>query len=295
MKPTSMFTSVIAVVVLLVLSNSLYIIKETERGVKLQFGEVVEADLQPGLHFKIPFVNTIRKFDARVQTLDTRPQSFLTLEKKRLVVDSYVKWIISDTSKFYTATSGDSYRAADLLSTRIETSLRNQFGTRTLTEVVSGEREEVMDAVIATLSKISEEELGLRVVDVRVKRIDLPSEVSNSVYERMRTERERLARELRSRGKELAEGIRADADRQSTVILANAYRESEVTRGEGDAQAASIYANAYNKDPEFYSFYRSLMAYRESFKSGSDVLLLKPDSEFFRYLQEVSLNQKAWL
>jgi membrane protease subunit HflC len=285
MKPTSMFTSVIAVVVLLVLSNSLYIIKETERGVKLQFGEVVEADLQPGLHFKIPFVNTVRKFDARVQTLDTRPQSFLTLEKKRLVVDSYVKWIISDTSKFYTATSGDSYRAADLLSTRIETSLRNQFGTRTLTEVVSGEREEVMDAVIATLSKISEEELGLRVVDVRVKRIDLPSEVSNSVYERMRTERERLARELRSRGKELAEGIRADADRQSTVILANAYRESEVTRGEGDAQAASIYANAYNKDPEFYSFYRSLMAYRESFKSGSDVLLLKPDSEFFRYLQ----------
>ena len=285
MKPTSMFTSVIAVVVLLVLSNSLYIIKETERGVKLQFGEVVEADLQPGLHFKIPFVNTIRKFDARVQTLDTRPQSFLTLEKKRLVVDSYVKWIISDTSKFYTATSGDSFRAADLLSTRIETSLRNQFGTRTLTEVVSGEREEVMDAVIATLSKISEEELGLRVVDVRVKRIDLPSEVSNSVYERMRTERERLARELRSRGKELAEGIRADADRQSTVILANAYRESEVTRGEGDAQAASIYANAYNKDPEFYSFYRSLMAYRESFKSGSDVLLLKPDSEFFRYLQ----------
>ena len=285
MKPTSMFTSVIAVVVLLVLSNSLYIIKETERGVKLQFGEVVEADLQPGLHFKIPFVNTIRKFDARVQTLDTRPQSFLTLEKKRLVVDSYVKWIISDTSKFYTATSGDSYRAADLLSTRIETSLRNQFGTRTLTEVVSGEREEVMDAVIATLSKISEEELGLRVVDVRVKRIDLPSEVSNSVYERMRTERERLARELRSRGKELAEGIRADADRQSTVILANAYRESEVTRGEGDAQAASIYANAYNKDPEFYSFHRSLMAYRESFKSGSDVLLLKPDSEFFRYLQ----------
>jgi membrane protease subunit HflC len=285
MKPTSMFTSVIAVVVLLVLSNSLYIIKEIERGVKLQFGEVVEADLQPGLHFKIPFVNTIRKFDARVQTLDTRPQSFLTLEKKRLVVDSYVKWIISDTSKFYTATSGDSFRAADLLSTRIETSLRNQFGTRTLTEVVSGEREEVMDAVIETLSKISEKELGLRVIDVRVKRIDLPSEVSNSVYERMRTERERLARELRSRGKELAEGIRADADRQSTVILANAYRESEVTRGEGDAQAASIYANAYNKDPEFYSFYRSLMAYRESFKSGSDVLLLKPDSEFFRYLQ----------
>ena len=194
MKPTSMFTSVIAVLVLLVVSNSVYIISEKERGLKLQFGEIVEADLKPGLHFKIPFVNTVRKFDGRVQTLDTRPQSFLTLEKKRLVVDSYVKWIISDVEKYYTATSGDSFRAADLLSTRIETSLRNQFGTRTLTEVVSGEREEIMDAVVETLSELSENELGLSVIDVKVKRIDLPSEVSNSVYQRMRTERERLAR-----------------------------------------------------------------------------------------------------
>ena len=182
MKPTSMFTSVLALLVLLIVSNSVYIVKETERGVKLQFGEVVEADLRPGLHFKIPFVNTVRKFDARVQTLDTRPQSFLTLEKKRLVVDSYVKWIISDVEKYYTATSGDSFRAADLLSTRIETSLRNQFGTRTLTEVVSGEREEVMDTVVSSLTELSEQELGLSVIDVRVKRIDLPSEVSNSVY-----------------------------------------------------------------------------------------------------------------
>ncbi len=290
MKPTSMFTSVLALLVLLIVSNSVYIVKETERGVKLQFGEVVEADLRPGLHFKIPFVNTVRKFDARVQTLDTRPQSFLTLEKKRLVVDSYVKWIISDVEKYYTATSGDSFRAADLLSTRIETSLRNQFGTRTLTEVVSGEREEVMDTVVSSLTELSEQELGLSVIDVRVKRIDLPSEVSNSVYQRMRTERERLARELRSRGQELAEGIRADADRQSTVILANAYRDSEVTRGEGDAEAARIYADAFNEDSEFYSFYRSLFAYKESFKNGSDVLLLKPDSEFFRYLKNASPN-----
>lgn len=284
MKPSSLFSIGLVVVVLLVLSKSVYIIKETERGVKLQFGEVVDPDLRPGLHFKIPVVNTVRVFDARIQTLDTRPQPFLTLEKKRLIVDSYVKWRISDVEKYYTATSGDSFRASDLLSTRIETALRNEFGTRTLTEVVSGEREEVMDAVITTLSQLTESELGLAVVDVRVKRIDLPPEVSSSVYERMRTERERLARELRSRGKELAEGIRADADRQSTVIMAEAYRDSEVIRGEGDAAAASIYADAYNRDPEFYSFQRSLTAYKESFGSGSDVLLLKPDSEFFRYL-----------
>lgn len=284
MKPTSLFTVALAVLALMVLSQSVYIIKETERGVKLQFGEVVEPDLKPGLHFKIPMVNAIRIFDARVQTLDTRPQAFLTLEKKRLIVDSYVKWRISDVEKYYTATSGDSFRASDLLSTRIETSLRNEFGTRTLTEVVSGEREEVMDAVITDLSQLTEAELGLAVIDVRVKKIDLPPEVSSSVYERMRTERERLARELRSRGKELAEGIRADADRQSTVLLAEAYRDSEIIRGEGDAEAARIYAEAYNRDAEFYSFYRSLMAYKESFGSGGDVLLLKPDSEFFRYL-----------
>ena len=284
MKPSSLFSVALVVVVLLVVSKSVYIIKETERGVKLQFGEVVEPDLKPGLHFKIPMVNAIRVFDARIQTLDTRPQPFLTLEKKRLIVDSYVKWRISDVEKYYTATSGDSFRASDLLSTRIETSLRNEFGMRTLTEVVSGEREEVMDAVITTLSELTEAELGLSVVDVRVKRIDLPPEVSSSVYERMRTERERLARELRSRGNELAEGIRADADRQSTVIMAEAYRDSEVIRGEGDAEAARIYAEAYNRDAEFYSFVRSLTAYKESFGSDADVLLLKPDSEFFRYL-----------
>jgi len=284
MKPSSLFSIGLVVAILLVVSKSVYIVKETERGVKLQFGEVVEADLRPGLHFKIPMVNTVRLFDARVQTLDTRPSAFLTLEAKRLIVDSYVKWRISDVEKYYTATSGDSFRASDLLSTRIETSLRNEFGTRTLTEVVSGEREEVMDAVIVDLSQLTEAELGLQVVDVRVKRIDLPPEVSSSVYERMRTERERLARELRSRGNELAEGIRADADRQSTVIMAEAYRDSEIIRGEGDAEATRIYASSYNRDPEFYSFYRSLLAYKESFGSGSDILLLEPDTEFFRFL-----------
>lgn len=285
MKQSSIIVIALGVFVLLVLSKSVYIIKETERGVKLQFGEVVDPDLMPGLHFKIPFVNKVRIFDSRVQILDMRPQAFLTLEKKRLIVDSYVKWRVRDVEKYYTATSGDAFRAADLLATRIETRLRNEFGQRTLNEVVSGQREEVMDGVVSALSELAKTELGLEVIDVRIKRIDLPPEVSTSVYERMRSERNRLARELRSRGQELAEGIRADADRQSTVILAEAYRDSEVIRGEGDANAAKIYADAFSRDPEFYSFNRSLSAYKASFDTGSDVLVLKPDSEFFRYLE----------
>jgi len=284
MKPTSMFGLIALLLVVMIGSKSVYIVKETERAIKLRFGEVVEADIQPGLHFKIPFVNTVRKFEGRTMTLDARPQAFLTLEKKRLIVDSFIKWRIDNVEKYYTATSGDEFRAADLLSSRIETSLRNQFGERTLTEVVSGAREEVMGDVIRALSDLAQSELGIEVIDVRVKRIDLPQEVSSSVYERMRTERLRLARELRARGRELAEGIRADADRQRTVILADAFREAETIRGEGDAQAAAIYSEAFQQDPEFYAFYRSLKAYRESFASGGDLFVLDPDSEFFRYL-----------
>jgi len=288
MKPTTLFGLIAVLLVVMVGSKSVYIVKETERAIKLRFGEVVEADIQPGLHFKIPFVNTIRKFEGRIMTLDARPQAFLTLEKKRLIVDSFVKWRIDNVEKYYTATSGDEFRAADLLSTRIETSLRNQFGERTLTEVVSGAREEVMGAVIRALSQLAQNELGIEVIDVRVKRIELPQEVSASVYERMRTERLRLARELRSRGKELAEGIRADADRQRTVILADAFREAEIVRGEGDAQAASIYADAFTRDAEFYAFYRSLNAYREAFSGAGDLFVLDPKSEFFRYLNSAT-------
>lgn len=276
---------VLAVIVLLA-QSSLYIVKETERAVLLKFGEVAEADVQPGLHFKIPVMNKVRKFDSRILTLDARPQAYLTLEKKRLIVDSFVKWRVADVQKYYTATSGDEFKAAQLLSDRVDTGLRNQFGERTVTEVVSGEREELMAELTSNLSKIAIKELGVEVVDVRVKRIDLPQEVSESVYDRMRTEREREARELRSRGKELAEGIRADADRQKTVIEAEAYRESEELRGEGDAIAAKNYAEAYTEDPEFYSFYRSLQAYRESFGQSGDVLVLKPDSDFFKYLDK---------
>jgi membrane protease subunit HflC len=290
MQSKSIVGLVILAIVVLFAQSSLYIVKETERAVLLKFGEVSQADVAPGLHFKIPVMNKVRKFDARILTLDARPQAYLTLEKKRLIVDSFVKWRVSDVQKFYTATSGDTLKAAQLLSDRVDTGLRNQFGERTVTEVVSGEREELMRELTNNLSKIAIQELGVEVVDVRVKRIDLPQEVSESVYGRMRSERELEARELRSRGKELAEGIRADADRQRTVIEAEAYRESEELRGEGDAVAANNYAKAYSVNPEFYSFYRSLQAYRESFSQSGDVLVLKPDSDFFKYMGQPSVR-----
>ncbi|WP_207062523.1 protease modulator HflC [Motiliproteus sp. SC1-56] len=270
--------------VLTIGSKSAYIVKETERAVLLRFGEIVNPDVKPGLHFKFPIVNEVRKFDGRVQTLDVRPQDYLTLEKKRLIVDSFLKWRIANVKTYYRSTSGDEFRAADILASRVDTGLRNQFGQRTLTEVVSGEREELMVELRNELNEISTEELGIEVIDIRVKRIDLPTEVSQSVFERMRTEREREARELRSKGKELAEGIRADADRRKTVILAEAFREAETLRGEGDATAANIYAKAYRQDPEFYSFYRSLAAYRNTFSDKNDVMVLEPSSEFFKYL-----------
>lgn len=288
MSGKSLVSIVLAGLIVLLVSKSIYIVSETERAVKLRFGEIVEPDIKPGWHLKIPFVNTIRKFDGRILTLDGRPQAFLTIEKKRLIVDAFIKWRINRVETYYTATSGDEYRAADLLATRVENELRNQFGARTLNEVVSGEREEVMKEVIKRLSSVAEKELGVSIIDVRIKRVELPPEVSSSVYERMRTEREREARELRSRGFELAEGIRADADRQRTVILAQAYRESEEQRGQGDAQASAIYAKAYNRNSEFYAFTRSLKAYTESFAGNGDMMLLKPDNEFFRYLRNAT-------
>ena len=277
-------------VALVLASSTLFVVKETERAIMLQFGEVVQFDIQPGLHVKVPFVNTVRIFDARVLTLDARPQRYLTLEKKALIVDSFVKWRIDDVAVYYTSTSGDEFTAAKLLASRVDTGLRNQFGERTLTEVVSGERDELMAELLEELNKLVKTEFGIEVVDVRVKRIDLPQEVSESVYGRMRTERESEAREIRSKGKEFAEGKRADADRQETVIAANAYRDAELVRGDGDAKAAAIYAKAFNKDPEFYSFYRSLDAYRKTFGAGGDVMLLEPDSEFFKYMNQSTLK-----
>ena len=266
--------------------NSFYIVAQTEKAVLLQFGRIVQADVQPGLHMKYPYINQVRKFEARLLTLDSPTQRFLTLEKKAVMVDAYAKWRVADAERYYTATSGLKQIADERLSRRLESGLRDQFGKRTLHEVVSGERDALMADITALLNKLAMKELGIEVVDVRVKAIDLPKEVNRSVFERMSTEREREAREHRAKGKELAEGIRADADRQRRVLLAEAYRSSEEARGDGDALAAAIYAKAYGMDQEFYAFYRSLRAYRESFASKSDVLVLDPNSEFFRYLEK---------
>jgi membrane protease subunit HflC len=249
MTGRSLTLTLLGVLVLFVASNSLYVIKETERGVLLRFGEVVNPDLQPGLHVKVPFVNNVRKFDGRIQTLDTQPERFFTQEQKALLIDSYAKYRIADTATFYTATNGEESRAAGLLAQRVNDGLRNQVAIRTIQEVVSGERDQLMNIITRTLNEVAQSELGVEVVDVRVKQIDLPPEVSESVYRRMNATREKEARERRSQGQELAEGIRAAADREVTVIEANAYREAEQIRGEGDAEATRIYADAFGRIP----------------------------------------------
>ncbi|MCH8257471.1 MAG: protease modulator HflC [Proteobacteria bacterium] len=266
--------------------NSVFIVTEIERAVMLEFGKVVRADISPGLHFKLPFINDVRKFDSRVMTLDAPAERYLTLEKKALIVDSFAKYRVTDVQKYYTSTSGDERRAKELLKQRINEGLRNEISKRTLHEVVSGERDELMAVLMQRLNEVAEAELGVTVVDVRVKRIDLPPEVSQSVYDRMNTERDIEAREHRAKGQELAVGIRADADRQREVVLAEAYSNAEQIRGEGDAQAAATYAAAYNKDKEFYRFYRSMSAYQRTFSNKSDILLVNPNSDFFRYLNK---------
>ena len=267
------------------LSNTLFVVKETERAVMLQFGALVNADVQPGLHAKIPWVNNVRKFDARIQTEDATPQRFLTLEQKALDVDSYAKWRVIDVGQFYISTRGNVTAAGSLLAQRINDGLRDQIGTRTLIEVVAGERDQLMLDLTSELNESTAADIGIEVIDVRVKRIDLPDDVRSSVYDRMITERNREAQEIRSRGDELAIGIRADADRQVVIYEAEAYRDAEQIRGQGDADATSIYAGAYSKDEEFFAFTRSLNSYRETFSSKNDVLLLDPDSDYFKYLK----------
>ncbi len=278
----------LSLLVIFVASQSLYVVKETERAVLLRFGEVVNPDIKPGLHLKMPIVNNVRKVDGRVISVDSTPERFFTQEQKALIVDSYAKFRVGNSEKFYTATGFEEARARGLLSQRINDGLRNQVAIRTIQQVVSGERDELMEELAAKVSQAASEELGVEIIDVRVKRIDLPKDVSESVYRRMNAEREKEAREHRSQGRELAEGIQAAADREVTVIEANAYREAEEIRGEGDAIATSIYAQAFNQDPEFYSFTRSLRAYRSAFEAEGNILLIKPDSEFFRYMKDSS-------
>ncbi len=280
----------VALIAALVLgSMAIYTVDQREKAILFRLGEIVKADMAPGLHFKIPVINNVRKFDARILTLNARPERFLTVEKKNVTVDFFVKWRIKDVSQYYRATRGEERNAQSRLSQIMKDGLRNEFGKRTIRQVVSGERSEIMDILQVKANSLARE-LGIEIVDVRVSRIDLPDDVSDSVYERMRAERNRVAREFRARGQEQAERIRAEADRRHTEITAGAYREAEKIRGAGDAQAAKVYAEAYEQDPEFYSFLRSINAYVTSFSGKSDMLLLEPDSEFFRYFSDPQGN-----
>lgn len=279
------FLLALALVALVVGSFSMFTVAQWEKAIMFRLGEIREADYEPGLHFKVPFINNVRKFDARLLTLDVEPERFLTAEKKNVIVDSFVMWRVADVTRYYTAVSGDERHARLRLEQIIKDGMRGQFSKRTINEVVSGERDEIMRALTAE-SNAQAQEIGIAIADVRIKRIDLPAEVSNSVYRRMQAERARVAKEFRSRGFEEAEKIRADADRQRQVIIAEAYRDAEQVRGEGDATAAEIYAKAYGRDKEFYSFYRSMEAYRESLGGGGDMMLLSPDSDFFHYFDK---------
>jgi membrane protease subunit HflC len=272
--------------VFVVLSSAMFTVHQTERAVLLRFREIVSVDLEPGLHFKVPFVDVVRRFDGRVQTLTTTPETYFTVEKKPLMVDSFVKWRINDVDLYFQVTSGDSTNAERLLRERVITGLRNQISRRGMRDVVSGERDQLARNLTREMNVAIQKEFGIQVIDVRVKRIELPVEVSESVYRRMISEREIEAKQHRARGEEKSLGIRAAADRAAVVIAANAYRDAEQIRGEGDGKAAAIYSAAYGNDPEFYAFYRSLGAYRRTFSSKSDVMVIDPSSRFFRYMRE---------
>lgn len=286
MSTKSVFGLLILFIALMVGASSVYIVNQIDRAVVLRFGRLIETDVVPGIHLKMPLTDKVFRFDGRLQTADMSPESFFTIENKRLVVDSYIKWRIKNVEAYYKATGGDSRLAADRLSQRVADGLRNQFGRRTLHDVVSGQRDELMAELKTTLNETANTLLGIEVVDIRVKRIDFPPEVSQSVFARMAADREKEAREYRAQGKEQSEVIRADADRQKVVLEANAYRDAERLRGEGDAKAAAIYASAYSKDPEFYAFMRSLNAYRKSFNGKDDLIVVDPKSDFFRYLKD---------
>lgn len=264
---------------------SVFTVTQTEKAIKFRLGQIVGVDYQPGLHFKWPFVNNVKKFDSRIQTMDTKPERFLTAEKKNVIVDSFVKWRIGDLKKYYTVVGGSVIQANIRLDQIVKDAFRGEFGKRDIKQLVSTDRAEIRE-ILLKKSKMAAASLGLDLVDVQVKRIDLPPDVSSSVYHRMEAERERVAREFRSQGAEAAERIRADADRQRVVTLANAYRDAEKLRGEGDAKAAEIYAKAYSADTEFYTFYRSLNAYRETFKQPDQLMVITPESEFFQYFKE---------
>ncbi|WP_417566332.1 protease modulator HflC [Marinobacter sp.] len=286
MGPKSIIGLAGTLIILLLVSSSVYIIPETHRGVMLRFGELVETNVPAGIHFKVPVIDEVRQFDVRVLTMDVPARQYLTIEKKPLDVDSYIAWQITDVDTFYRATGGDEFRAQNLLASRVDTGLRNEFGVRTMHEVVSGERDQLMAALKDLVNETALNEFGIRVLDIRIKAIELPEQVRGNVYRRMATEREKLAQEYRSRGREAAEGIRADADRQRTVVLAEAFSKSEQLRGQGDGQAAQIYADAYSQDGEFFSFYRSLSAYQNAFSNKDDIMVIDSEGDFMKYMRD---------
>jgi membrane protease subunit HflC len=279
------FTGLGIALLLFIISSSTYVVDQREVAIKFRFKQIVESDIKPGLHFKLPLIHTIKKFNSQILTLDAKPDRFLTNEKKYVRVDFFVKWRISDVSEFYRATRGDISRAKERLEGIMKDGLRNEFSKRTIQEAISGERGEIISS-LRDKSNVDAKELGIEIIDARVSQIDFPDTVSESVYERMRSERKRVAQDFRSRGKEEAEKIRAAADRESTIIEANAYSKGETLRGEGDAKSAAIYAKAYSKDAEFYSFYRSLSAYKKALGNNGDIMVIEPDSEFFRYFKQ---------
>lgn len=277
-------TIVAAVATLILLSMSVFTVSETERAIKFQLGEIVASDYKPGLHFKLPLINNVKKFDARILTMDVTPERFLTAEKKNVIVDSFVKWRIGDVKTFYTSVGGDVNQANIRLDQIIKNVARSEFSKREIKQLVSTDRSAIREALITNVAP-NAANLGINIVDVQVKRIDLPNEVSSSVYQRMEAERARVAREFRSQGSEAAERIRADADKQREIIMANAYRKAETLRGEGDAKAAETYAKAFGEDSDFYAFYRSMQAYKQSVGKAGNVMVLEPDSEFFKYFK----------
>ena len=287
MKAGLNFTAAIIAAVLVVLGASIFTVDQRQHAIIFQLGEVRDVIAEPGLYFKWPMIQNVRYFDKRILTLDSaEPERFITSEKKNVLVDSFVKWKIVEPQLYYISVAGDEARAKTRLSQTVNAGLREEFGKRTVHDVVSGERDKIMEQM-REKADLDARKIGVQIIDVRVKRVDLPTEVSESVYRRMEAERKRVANELRSEGSAEAEKIRADADKQREVIVAEAYREAQMMKGEGDAKATATYAQAFNQNPEFYSFYRSLEAYRNSFKSKSDIIVVEPNSDFFKYMKSV--------
>ena len=279
------FGFVLILVVAAVVSMSTFIVHEREIAIKFKLGEIVEADYEPGIYFQIPIINNVQTFESRILTMDTPSERFLTAEKKNVIVNSFAKWRIVDPKTFYTATAGDERQAIARMASIINNELKGQIASKNMREVISGERASIMQEVTDNAG-VKIQDLGIELIDVRIKKVELPDNVSSNVYRRMATERQTVAREFRSRGEEQAKQIRANADRQREEILAEAYRESEEIRGEGDAISAKTYADSYNQDREFYSFYRSMKAYEVSFGNNQDMILLSPESDFFKYFKK---------